>query len=97
MKRPIKINGVYSIKGDDYEELFGSRSKVMNGTAYKTTGLLTKKDLMKNKRGYIVSRKKHITASKEKRLEKAGWHTKKGKFGSFKKNKRKGTRKKVSK
>ena len=52
---------------------------------------------MKNKHGYIVSKKKHITASKEKRLEKAGWYTKKGKFGSFKKNKRKGTRKKVSK
>jgi hypothetical protein len=90
MKRPTRNDeGMYVIDGVSYPELFGSRTQVMNGNAYKTAGLLTKKDLFKNKRGYIVSLKKHKSASKEKRLEKAGWHTKKGTFGSFKKVKSK--------
>ena len=59
---------------------FGSRAEVFHGNAKKTTGGLTKKDLMKNKHGAIVSRKKHLTAKKEKRLEKAGYKPKKGKF-----------------
>jgi hypothetical protein len=37
-----------------------------------------------NKNGRIVSRKKHVTAKKEKRLVKAGYGTKKGKFGFVK-------------
>ena len=42
----------------------------------------------KNKHGEIVSRKKHITAKREKRLEKHGYFAKKGKFGFvLKKNK----------
>jgi hypothetical protein len=36
---------------------------------------------MQNKEGRIVSVKKHNTAKKEKRLVKAGYGTKKGKFG----------------
>jgi len=63
---------------------------VHNGTAYKTTGGLTIKDLVMNKWGRIVSADKHVTAKKEKRLEKAGYFAKKGKFGYVKKN---GTRK----
>ena len=59
---------------------FGSRAEVFHGNAKKTTGGLTKKDLMKNKNGAIVSRKKHLTAKKEKRLEKAGYKPKKGTF-----------------
>ena len=42
-----------------------------------------------NKHGYIVSISKSNTAAKEKRLEKAGYFTKKGKFGYVKKNKTK--------
>ncbi len=63
---------------------FGSRAEVFHGNAKKTTGGLEKKDLMKNKHGEIVSRKKHNTAKKEKRLEKFGFFTKKGKFGFVK-------------
>ena len=51
-----------------------------HGTAYKTSGGLTKGDLMMNKHGRIVSKKKHATAKREKRLEKAGYKPKKGKF-----------------
>jgi hypothetical protein len=90
MKRPVRANdGKYHLKEGVFNELFGSRTQVMNGTAYKTTGELTKKDLMMNKWGRIVSAKKHRTAKKEKRLEKAGFFAKKGKFGYVKKGKSK--------
>ena len=62
-------------------------AKVWHGTLKKTSGGLTKKDLMKNKRGRIVSKKRHNLAKKNKFLVKAGFLTKKGKFGSFKKAK----------
>uniref|UniRef100_A0A6C0JQA8 Uncharacterized protein n=1 Tax=viral metagenome TaxID=1070528 RepID=A0A6C0JQA8_9ZZZZ len=39
----------------------GSRAKVMHGGAEKTAGGLTKDDLMYNKSGRIVSKKKHHT------------------------------------
>jgi len=64
---------------------FGSRAEVFHGNAKKTSGGLTKKDLIKNKHGEIVSRKKHLTAKKEKRLEKHGYFAQKGKFGFVKK------------
>ena len=38
----------------------GSRRKVMNGTAEKTKGGLTRKDLKRNKYGRIVSKKKSM-------------------------------------
>ena len=63
----------------------GTRAQVMHGTALQTSGGLTKKDLKYNKQGRIVSKKKSIMAKKEKRLEKAGYKTQKGVFGSFKK------------
>ena len=44
-------------------------------------GQLVKNDLIMNKHRRIVSKKKHATAKKEKRLIKAGYGTKKGKFG----------------
>ena len=78
--------GLYTIKGKTYELLIGSRAQVMHGTAYKTSGGLTKDDLMMNKHGRIVSKDKHKTAKKEKRLEKAGFFTKKGVFGAVKKS-----------
>ena len=79
------------------ERTFGSRAEVFHGTAKKTTGGLTKKDLIKNKHGEIVSRKKHITAKREKRLEKHGYFAKKGKFGYVKKDVRKSKAKTRSK
>jgi hypothetical protein len=86
MKRPVRgSDGKYHMNGVAYKELFGSRQQVHNKTAYKTPGGLTRKDLMMNKWGRIVSAKKHRTAKKEKRLEKAGYFAKKGKFGYVKK------------
>ena len=86
MKRPTRNteDGMYHVKGKHYKELFGSRQQVYHGTAYKTEGLLVKDDLLMNKWGRIVSKKKHFTAKKEKRLEKNGYFTQKGKFGYVK-------------
>jgi hypothetical protein len=91
MKRPVRDpeSGMYEIKGKKYPELFGSRTQVMNKTAYKTSGCLTLDDLMMNKHGRIVSKKKYFSAKKERRLEKAGYFTKKGKFGWVRKTARK--------
>jgi hypothetical protein len=71
-------------EGSSFPQLIGSRAQVWHGTAYKTTGGLTKGDLMMS-HGRVVSRKKHFTAKKEKRLEKAGYFAKKGSFGFIKK------------
>ena len=60
-------------------------AKVWHGTLKKTSGGLTRKDLMKNKWGRIVSKKKHKLAKKNKFLIKAGFVTQKGKFGAKKK------------
>lgn len=60
----------------------GSRAQVWHGNAEKTAGGLRKKDLIKNKHGRIVSKKKYETAKRENRLVKAGWVTKKGVWGS---------------
>ena len=83
MTRYKKDNaGNYIIHGHKYEKLEGSRAQVVHGTAFKTSGELTKKDLLQNKNGRIVSRKKHVLAKKEKRLVKAGYGTRKGHFGA---------------
>lgn len=63
---------------------FGSRIQVYRGHAKKTSGGLTKSDLMMNKHGRVVSKAKHFTAKKEMRLLKHGYGTKKGKFGFVK-------------
>ena len=94
MKRPVRHeDGMYHIRGKTYKQVRGSRAQVHNKTAYKTTGGLTSKDLIMNKWGRIVSADKHKTAKKEKRLEKAGYLAKKGKFGFVKKNKTRKARK----
>ena len=77
-------HGHYHIHGKNYEMLEGSRAQVYHGTAYKTSGGLKKPEILMNKNGRIVSKKKHTTAKKEKRLVKAGYGTKKGKFGFVK-------------
>jgi hypothetical protein len=79
-------DGKYHIKGKKYELLFGSRAQVWHGTAYKTKGQLKKDNLMMNKRGRVVSKRKHNTAKRDKRLIKAGYFTKKGKFGFVRKD-----------
>jgi len=72
-----------------FEQTFGSRAEVWHGKAKKTTGGLTKKNLHKNKHGRIVSKKKFATAKKEKRLAKAGYIPKKGKFVVMRKSMKK--------
>jgi hypothetical protein len=73
------------MEGGSHMKAIGSRAQVMHGTAHHTSGGLTKSDLKMNKWGRIVSRKKSAKAKKEKRLEKAGYKTRKGKFGVIKK------------
>ena len=63
----------------------GSRAEVFHGNAKHTSGGLTEKDLIQNKHGRIVSRKKHFSASREKRLLKHGYGSCKGTFGYVKK------------
>lgn len=63
----------------------GSRAEVMHGKAKKTSGGLQKKHLKYNKRGKIVSKKASKTAKKNNRLVKYGYITKKGVFGTVKK------------
>ena len=91
MKRPVRnpSTGMYNMSGKSYKELFGSRQQVWNGTAFKTSGGLTKSQLVMNRWGRIVSAAKHKTAKKEKRLEKAGYFAEKGKFGFVKRDTKK--------
>jgi hypothetical protein len=64
----------------------GSKAQVWHGNAAHTSGGLTRKDLMKTKKGRIVSRKKHAAGKKAlKRLVKAGYKAKRGTFKLFKK------------
>ena len=87
-------DGKYHMSGSKFDMLVGSRAQVWHGTAYKTSGDLKKGDLMMNKHGRIVSKKKHATAKREQKLGKRlfkNYTAKKGKFGAVKKN---GTRQK---
>lgn len=89
MKRPMRqSDGLYHIHGKTFKMLIGSRQQVWNKTAFKTEGLLTRDQLIMNKWGRIVSKKKHATAKKEKRLQKYGFFTRKGKFGFVKKTRK---------
>lgn len=64
----------------------GSKSQVFHGTAKHTSGGLTKKDLMKTRKGRIVSKKKHAAGKKAlSQLKKAGYVAKKGTFKLFRK------------
>ena len=76
----------------------GTRAQVWHGTAKSTTGGLHKGDLMKNKHGRIVSKKKHALGKKAlKHLHNAGYVAVKGKFGTGKKAKKSKTGKKAKK
>jgi hypothetical protein len=77
-------DGTYTIKGKKYEIITGTRAQVWHGTAYETTGQLTKDDLVMNKHGRIVSKDKFNTSRKEMRLVKHGYGARKGKFGYVK-------------
>ena len=92
-KQHKAADGKYHINGSTFEYLVGTRAQVYHGTAYKTSGGLLKKDLVQNKRGRIVSKKKLETAKREKRLEKHGYFAKKGKFGAVRGSPRKSAKK----
>ena len=69
----------------------GSKAAVWHGSAKHTSGGLTRKDLMKTKRGRIVSRKKHAAGQKAiKKLRKLGYVAKKGQFKLFTKKSKRG-------
>jgi hypothetical protein len=90
-------DGMYHVKGKMYQLLVGSRQQVGHGTAYKTSGGLTANDLFYNKHGRWVSKVKHESEKKNKRLEKAGFFTKKGVFGWVKRDKSRKTRRRSRK
>lgn len=70
-------------------QTIGSRAQVWHGTAKKTSGGLTKTNLMKNKHGRIVSRRKHASGKKTiKHLKKLGYVAKKGQFKLFHKGRK---------
>ncbi len=65
----------------------GTKAQVYHGNAKHTSGGLVKKDLMKTRRGRIVSRKKHAAGMKAiKKLRALGYVAKKGKFTLFRKS-----------
>jgi DVNP family len=67
----------------------GSKAEVYHGSAHHTSGGLTKKDLLKNKHGRIVSRKQQAAGKKAiKRLFSMGYKPKKGTFKAFRKGMR---------
>jgi hypothetical protein len=62
----------------------GTRAEVWHGSARHTSGGLTKKHLMKNKHGRIVSRRKHASGKRTiKRLFALGYKPHKGTFKAF--------------
>ena len=71
--------------------MIGSKAEVFHGTKSKTSGGLTRKDLIRNKHGRIVSRKKQLAGRKAiKRLFALGYKPKKGKFSLMRKSMSKG-------
>jgi hypothetical protein len=77
-------DGLYHIKGKTYKYLTGSRAMVFHHTAYKTKSGLTLKDMKKNSRGKIVSKRKSTQATRDNRLWKMGYRYEKKKFGVVK-------------
>ena len=65
----------------------GSKAQVWHGSANHTSGGLKKSDLVKNKHGCIVSRRKQALGRKAlKYLTRKGYVAKKGRFTLFKKH-----------
>ena len=91
-------NGATMVGGKKYQLTVGSRAQVWNGTAYKTgygKKGLKRSDLIRNKHGRIVSKKKLETAKREKRLEKHGYFAEKGKFGAVRKTAKRSSKRKA--
>lgn len=70
LKRLTKSkDGLYHVGENTFEKYMSNRTDVWNGKAYQTTGELKKDDLMINKLGKIVSKKKFIYEKQNNRLE----------------------------
>jgi hypothetical protein len=54
------IDGTYTIGGNTYNSVYGSRQDVWDGKAYQTTGKLIKQDFILGKYGKIISKTKSI-------------------------------------
>jgi hypothetical protein len=65
-------DGLYHINGNSYDLLNGTREEVWENKAYRTTGHLTKNDLLVNKNNKIVSKKKCEQEKDFKRFLKCG-------------------------
>ena len=77
--------------GGAHIKAVGSKAEVFHGTAKHTSGGLKKKDLVKTRKGRIVSRKKQLAGRKAiKRLFALGYKPKKGKFSLMRKSMSKG-------
>jgi hypothetical protein len=73
LKKNIKNKqGIYHINGVDYKLLEGTRQEVWDGIAYQTSGVLHKHDLIINKLGKIVSKKKCIQETIDNKFVKYG-------------------------
>jgi hypothetical protein len=60
--------GLYDVDGKQFELLEGTRQQVWDEKAYKTSGGLLKHNLIINKHGNIVSKRKSILENNNKRL-----------------------------
>jgi hypothetical protein len=65
-------SGTYDVAGKQYELLLGTRQEVWDCKAYKTSGGLLKNELILNKHGNIVSKRKSISETQVNRLLSSG-------------------------
>lgn len=73
LKKNIKNKtGTYDICGKNYAKLEGTRQEVWDGIAHQTSGALLKHELIVNKNGQIVSKRKSIAETHLKRLVQCG-------------------------
>ncbi len=80
-----------NMAGGGHMKAVGTKAEVFHGTAKHTSGGLHKKDLVKTKRGRIVSRRKQAAGKKAiKKLRALGYVAKKGKFSLFTKKSKRG-------
>jgi len=69
IKKVIRnVDGFYYIDGRRYNKYIGTREDVWSGFAYKTSGGLNKTELLVNKHGDIISKKKFVYEKQHNRL-----------------------------
>ena len=82
----------------EFKKTVGSKAEVYHGTCKRTSGGLKRSDLMKTKKGRIVSKKQHAAGKKAiQRLYKLGYKPKKGTFKAMRKSMVNGRKKKQTK